>query len=301
MTATARILLALAVLGFLVTPALAGDPAFKYVKKDKEETKKVEWKASAQGGLITTTGNSRNTSFAAGAKASRKQGFNKLELEANTAYVRSAIFLANDANGDMVIDPNEVSRPSSTTTKSWLGKARYDRFLTEHNSLYLTGLVSADEPAGKEFVGGGQVGYSRQLFKNKKHEVVGESGYDFSYENLVVGPGVPIHSARLFAGYTGKLTKDTGLDGSVELLSNFNKLKVGDRDVGSFEDTRVKSKLALTTKLYKDISFRFAFSADYDNAPAPRAPFKIPYATGFEPLADKLDTKTEATLIINFL
>jgi hypothetical protein len=33
----------------------------------------------------------------------------------------------------------------------------------------------------------------------------------------------------------------------------------------------------------------------------PRAPFKIPFATGFVPLADKLDTITEAALIYAFL
>ena len=294
-----------AVSAFLALPgsASADDPKFQYGEQEEvKDVKEIEWKASAQAGLIITTGNSRTTTGAAGAKGSRKEGNNKLELEANGAYARSSIWLANDANGDGTIDRTEDSRVSSTSTRAWLFKARYDRFLTEHNSLYVTGVASGDEPAGKDFVGGGQAGYSRQLYKDKKHELKGEAGYDFSYENRTGdADALSIHSLRLFVGYEGTVSKDTGVTGSVESLHNVNTLGSDPDEVGPFEDTRLSAVAAITTKLFENLSFRFSLTAKYDHAPAPRPPFDLPFAPGYAPLAEELDTKTEATLIYNFL
>ena len=285
--------------------ARADDPKFE--QKEGEEAEailaadSVEWKASAQAGLILTTGNSRITTLSAGARASRKAGKNKVQVEGSGAFARSSVFLAIDDNGNGVVDENEFERLDSTTTKLWLFKARYDRFLTERNSVYAAGIVNADEPAGKEFVGGGQFGYSRTLIKTEVHDIKIEAGYDFSYEDLTSGDEQSIHSARGFLGYEGKLSEDTGLSGAGEILVNLNELDVPPGDIGRFDDTRFNGMFAITTKMFEDVSFRFSFTAKYDNAPAPRAPFAIPFADGFVPLADKLDTLTEASLIVSFL
>ncbi len=299
-------------LGMLTCTALAGvahagDPAFEYGKHDDvKDVKKVEWKVSAQAGLLLTTGNSRSTTTSGSLTASRKEGNNKFQLDVNGAFARSTIIIATDVNGDMMVQPSEIHHAQVTTTKAYLVKARYDRFFTEHNSAFVTGRIGADFPAGKEHIGGGQLGYSRQIFKNVVHEVVAEAGYDFSYESYLA-PGteaLSIHSARLYAGYTGTLTKDTGVLLTVEALLNLNSEKnpTGGAEIGALDDTRVNAKTGLTTKLYKNISFRFTFTAKYDNAPAPAPTIGgIPYAMGFVPLADKLDTITEITLIVNFL
>lgn len=282
-----------------------GEPAFKYGTKEEraevEKVDKVEWKAAALAGLLMTTGNSRVTTFSAGGNASRKEKGNKFALEGGAAYARSSIFLALDGNGNGVIDPNEVSRPSQTTTRAYYGKGRYDRFLTDNNSLYAVAGIAADRPAGKDAVGNGQVGYSRQVFQNEVHLLVAEVGYDFTYENLVAGESNTIHSLRTFAGYAGKLSGDTGVDGSVEALFNVNEYDTPAGQIDRFQDNRVTSRMSITTKMFGDLAFRFAFEARYDNAPSPRPPFAIPYAAGFAPLAEPLDTKTEASLIYNFL
>ena len=129
----------------------------------------------------------------------------------------------------------------------------------------------------------------------------GEAGYDFSYENYVAeGDAVQIHSARVFLGYTGTLSTDTNVQTSVEALFNLNEETTPTGDIAAGKDTRVTGKLAVTTKLHKDVSFRFGFTAKWDQAPAPRPPFgDTPFATGFAPLADELDTTTEATLIVS--
>lgn len=297
--------LGLVATAFASTSAWAGDPAFHYATdKDLEEVAKVEaveWKASAQAGLLITAGNARLTALSAGVNASRKSGMNKLALEAGLAYARSSIFLAVDGNGNGTIEESEVDRPASTTNKGYAAKGRYDRFLTTNNSLYVAALAASDQPAGKDFVGGGQLGYSRQLFKSEVHTLVAEAGYDFSYEDPVVGDGAGIHSGRLFAGYSGKLSDDTGLDGSLETLLNVNAYDGAGGEIDALEDTRLTTRVSLTTKMFDDVSFRFGFESKYDHAPSARPPFSLPYAVGFVPLADELDSKVEASLIVNLL
>src|SRR5262249_37694818 len=146
--------------------------------------------------------------FSGSATASRRAGDDKVALEAAGAFARSDVLIFNDANGDMMIGPGEIDRQSSTTAKNWLVKLRYDRFFAGANSAFIAARLGADEPAGKELYGGGQVGYSRQLYKDAAHEVVAEIGYDLTFQSYVA-PGLDeltIHSLRAFAGYTGKLT-----------------------------------------------------------------------------------------------
>lgn len=280
----------------------AGNPEFKFEAKPEKEVEKVKWQATAQGGLILTTGNSQTTSLSASAKTSREAGANKLQLEASLVYARSTLLLAQDSNGNGSIDSEaEIDRQTQTTNESYLVKGRYDRFLTEHQSLYGSSSVARDVPAGKDLVAGGQVGYSRRLYKDDVHELRAEAGYDYSYEDLSVGSGTSIHSLRGFVGYAAKLSGDTGFNLEVEALSNMNPLENAAGKADTFEDTRVNGTTSLTTKILGNISFRFAFGLSWDNFPAPRPALSIPYADGFVPLADELDTKTEASLIVSFL
>lgn len=280
-------------------------PAFKYATAEEraalEKENAVKWEAAAQAGLILMTGNSRVTTFASGLTASRKDRSNKLTLDANAAYARSSIFLGFDANGNGALSSDEIDRDSQTTTRAWLLKGRYDRFLTAKNSLFVAAGVSADRPAGRELVGNGQLGYSRELYQSGPHTFIGEAGYDFTYEDLVVGSGVAIHSMRGFGGYKGALSDDTAVDASVEGLFNMNSITNASGTFDAFEDNRINSKVALTTKLGTRLSFRFSFEAKFDSAPAPRPPLAIPYEPGFVPVAEELDTKAEATLIISLL
>lgn len=290
----------------LTSSAFAQDPKFTHTSEEelkelKKAAEKPEWKAGALAGLILTSGNSRTTSLSLGATASRKADRNKFQLEVSGAYVRSSIFLANDADADGFIGANEYERLSQTTARALNGKARYDRFLSDSNALYVSALAATNEPAGKSFLGGGQAGYSRTAYKSKRHAVVVEGGYDYSYEDPVVGDGFSNHSLRGFTGYEGILSADSGLEASFEGLFNVNELDTPVGPADRFEDARLTWKLGLTTKLFTDINFRFGFEARYDNVPSPLPAFSTPYETGFVPAAQKLDTKTEATIIINFL
>jgi hypothetical protein len=305
----------------VLTGALAAaqePPPPKFVYEKPAEVKTVEWKSGVKTGLLLTSGNSQMTTFTFGGNAIRKDPSNKLALDFNAAYARSNILIANDVNANGTLDPGEITRQGQTTANFWNVKARYDRFFTTNNSLYVAGLAAADQVAGKEFFGGGQVGYARQLHKDKLWDASAEVGYDLSYEVLAppTDKSTLIQSARLFLGANLRLREGTGLFGSAEVLTNLNPERIPwakdyeqhpDKWVPEFRDTRVTGKVGITTRLWKNVSFAFSFGLKYDQNPAPRPAVKdaagteVPFASGYVPFVDSLDTITEATLIITLL
>ncbi|MEO9192953.1 MAG: DUF481 domain-containing protein [Polyangia bacterium] len=281
--------------------AHADAPTFTYSKY--EEKKVVEYQATASAGLLLTTGNANQVSFSVAAMALRNDGKNKLQLNIDAAYARASILTANDINGNGVLDNGELGHSSTTSTQLWSAKLRYDRFLSENNSIYLAGFAYGNEPAGKRVVAGGQIGYSRQLYKDDVHLLVAELGYDYSYERFVSqSANYNLHSLRAFAGYTLSPTKDTVVGVSVEYLGNMNPYAGPRGHVGAFGDSRVNGRAQLTTRLYKKLAFRLSFTARYDNVPAPLPTIGgIPFAADYKPAAQKLDTITEASLVMTFL
>lgn len=276
-------------------------PKFEYGKADEvKDVKKTEWTATAEAGLVFTTGNSRTTTVTAGAKATRKQKQNKFSLDASGTLARASNLVANDIGGDKILSSNEVTREDKTSAQSYQVKLRYDRFLSEFNSLFVAALGGADIIAGKDFAGGGQIGYARLLYKTEKHEVTAELGYDFSYEDYVdpAADALAIHSARGFLGYKGKLSEVTSVDGSLEVLANVNEQS---DTVGPFEDLRANASASLSTKLTKSVSFSFGVIGKFDNAPAPLSIAGYTLNPLDPPSALKLDTTTKASLIVNFL
>jgi hypothetical protein len=246
---------------------------------------------------------------------SRKANGNKFAFEAGAAYGRSSVLVARDLDGDKAISgPDELTREDSTSTNNWATRARYDRFITTNNAAYLLGQVGADRIAGKKLVGGGQVGYSRQLYASVRQTAVAELGYDLSFESYVSGAdGVTVHSARMFAGELFKLTEATGLYANAEVLLNLNHenaLVATDttgqsKGVDAFKDTRMIGKAGLTTTLWKNLGFGFGVTVKYDQNPAPRPTIKgFAYGSSampYQPFADKLDVITEASLILTLL
>ena len=271
----------------------------------------VEWKVQSKGGFIMTSGNSQATNITVGLNGSRKQGNNKLELEAGMAYGRSKNLVADV---DTTTTPPTViglHRDTVVSNNNWAAKGRYDRFLSENNVAYVSSQWAADRIAGKSLFGGGQVGYSRQLRKDKWNLVLAELGYDFSYERYVqTGDPVTIHSARMLVGETLSLSRETGLTASVEALLNLNhetkalNASDGTTGVDALRDTRINGKLGISTNLFKKLGIGFSFTLKYDQNPAPRP---VPAgATAFPDeyhswkFADKVDTLTEVTLLYSF-
>src|SRR5262249_3621445 len=145
-----------------------------------------------------------------------------------------------------------------------------------------------DRPASKQVFVQGQVGYSRHILKTKMHDLTAELGYDFTYDRLMLPQPDPsldpafqdifLHSGRLFVGYLLSVSDHTSVRASAEALINFNPLTIGDREVGVAEATRFIGKVEFTTKIWKPLAFRAAFTARYNNAPALRAVGGITFA-----------------------
>jgi hypothetical protein len=274
----------------------------------------VEWKVQSKGGFLLTSGNSQTTNGTFGLNASRKEGNNKLSLEGLYAYGKSNNLMATTEPSPVDATATVITgyhREKVVSTNTWMAKARYDRFLSENNSVYVSGQGAGDKVAGKMFFGGGQAGYSRQLFKDAMNLVVAELGYDYSY--LVFessDPSISVHSARVFAGETLTLTKQTGMTAGAEALFNLNNetkarnASNGNSGVDPFKDTRVNAKLGITTNLYKSLSVGVGFTYKYTENPAPRpVPAGLTYldpAYASYKFADKTDTITEATLVYTF-
>ena len=271
-------------------------------REDIKGVEEVAWTGKAEAGLVSTTGNSQTLTMTASGNVTRKDHDNKLDLRVDGTFARATTRIATDLNANGVIDADELSTATATAAESMTAKLRYDRYLTEANALYAAALASVDRPAGKELLGGAQVGYSRGLYKSERHEVLGEVDYDLTYVRFVAADSVTIHSLRSFAGYKGKLNESTAAEASVEALFNLNTVTIGVREAGAFEDTRLNAIAGLTTTMSERLSLSASFTAKFDNVPPPLAVIGgVPFAPGFVPVADKLDTITKISLIVTFL
>jgi hypothetical protein len=325
---------------FLAATAVAQtNPTFVYAKPDEPKPAaattpppppppppKVEWKAQVKGGFLATSGNSQTTGGTFAGNVSRKEGNNRLTFDAGAAYGRSNVLtpvITTMTDPTTMVTTSAITNTTRTevvSTNNWFTKGRYDRFFTTNNSGYVSAQAAADPIAGKSFFGGGQIGYSRQVYKSAMHLAVAELGYDFSYQRYVQSSSTPIdpvsiHSARLFVGERLTLSPETGINASVEALFNLNTetnalvaspSTPGEKGVDPFHDTRLTGKLGLTTTLRKRLSIAFGFTVKYEQNPAPlpipsgTAP-NIGFTPGFQPFAQTVDTATEATLIYTFL
>ncbi|MDX2092489.1 MAG: DUF481 domain-containing protein [Kofleriaceae bacterium] len=280
------------------------DPKFEFGKAEEvQKVKGTEWTATAEAGIVFTTGNSETITASGGLKATRKQGNNKLAIEASGTYAQAGIRVLADLNGNETIDSDdEIRTVAQVTAETIAGRIRYDRFLTEFNSLFAALLASRDLPAGKERVLGGQVGYSRRITKTKTSEMVGELGFDAASEDLIVGDPVSILSARAFVGYKAEMTTGTTFETTGELLTNLNTETLpypGARgEAAPVDDTRVNFKASISSKIGKNLAFATTFESKYDHRPAPLAVKGL--APTFVPEAAKLDTIMKASLIYTF-
>ena len=204
----------------------------------------------------------------------------------------AAMATTNGCNG--VVDRGEeLGSESKPTAGFLLVKLRYDRFFTPNNAGFLSAFAGLDIPASKKAIFGGQLGYSRQLFKTKLHQLKAELGTDLTYNNYILADGSSgadnlfLASARLFVGYALTLGENTQVSLSAESLINLNTATIVERRAAAADATRVNAAAALTTKVWKRLSFRFAMGMRYDNCPAPNPNLKFAdYSPGvFNPAA----------------
>lgn len=299
-----RLLAGLLLAALLVPGASRADePKFNYGKQE-DLMKLPPWAASVTAGFGLTTGNAQSLNLTGGGNVSyRFDGANLLTLDANVALQRSTIDIGVDADASGTIGPGELQSVTQSVSEAWGVRLRYDRFFGL-NAIYAFGFAGGDVPAGRQFVGGGQVGYSRALWKTATSELVGEAGIDYTFQRYVVGnpDTLNIISLRGFIGYLGTPNPDLQYNASVEYLGNLNALDSPTGRLNAFADNRLVGRLGVTWKIFGDGSLGFRFRALYDSAPAPKPPpAGFAWAAGYQPLAKEWDTFTELVLVYKLL
>jgi hypothetical protein len=271
------------------------------------------WKASVQAGAVASTGNSQSTSLTAGGSVSMNDKKNRVALDANVAYVNSAVLTLTPTGGTTTIGPGDFTRVPTTTTELWAAKLRYDRFLTPAFTGFVAGVGSANVPAGINLAAGAQAGVSYRTFQTAAHVLRLELGYDYTYQDNVTPAGAPpaptlnIHSLRGFVGYDQTFSKEVGFTIGLEALENLNALPnfaPNAPEVGPFNDFRLNGTVSLTAQLWKDLSFKASFLAKYTTNPAllnVTLPAGDTYIAGYVPRAERLDTVTTVALVLTLL
>ena len=275
-----------------------------------------------------TSGNAQTTGGSVAGNVSRKEGNNRLTFDAGAAYGRSNVVTpvittmtdADDHDDDQL--DHEHRRGTIETTNNWFTKGRYDWFFTPNNSGYVSAQAAADEVAGKTFYGGGQIGYSRQVYKSAMHLLVAELGYDLLVRTVRadrrgrrIDP-VTIHSAR--AVRRRAADADQG-DRDQRQRRGALQPEQGERTRSTPPAPRHDRRRRRVRGHPREREARphhHALQAARASASGSRqvrsepgaAPHSVglacrtrPSQPGFVPFADKVDTQTEATLVYTFL
>ena len=164
------------------------------------------------------------------------------------------------------------------------GGLRYDRALIPKvNSLYFAGSGLHDTFAGLRLQAQANVGYSHDIIKSEQHHLVGEAGFNYSYD-LYLPDADPkdqhFAGARIFVGYRLKLDS-FGFSQSIEALLG------GRNNLDAPFDGRISSLTGITANINSKIGVKFGFSVIYDIAPP----------VNFSPV----DTQTTLTLVATIL
>ncbi|MEZ4317433.1 MAG: DUF481 domain-containing protein [Myxococcota bacterium] len=262
--------------GLSLSFALAADPEFAGTVKDGKSVEKPEGHLTAEFGGALTTGNSEFYTLTAGLKSDYRWGRSKLALMGGAVAGSSRV----DADADGTLSPAERSVPMQANARRIYADARYDLFLSGHDSLYVLAGAFHDPFAGYDSRTHEQLGYSRMLVKNDDTKVVAEIGVDWAQENYVelVDPNYKnIIAARGMLGLNHKFSDHVGFDDTLEVYEN----------VIDFEDLRVLNTASLVSTLSSKLSLKLSHTLIFDNVPV----------TGFR----KTDQTMQVTLVASIL
>jgi Protein of unknown function, DUF481 len=160
------------------------------------------------------------------------------------------------------------------TSRSVIARARYDRFLSLSDALFVAMAPRRDIQAGLDLRLQTQAGYLRNLFFfSDAHRLWTELGYDFSYDNFSplraedrakamangtdLTPVNKVHSARVFFGYTNRLSPTANLSVGAEILYDFSDWK----------NVRVNGLSELTSSLTQAFKLGLQSRLLFDNVP----------------------------------
>jgi putative salt-induced outer membrane protein len=228
---------------------------FETVQKPADAKEATELKLSA-GGLMAT-GNSRSLALTGSGQLRLRRAENEYSANFAANYARAAA---------------AAGEPMETTVENLQGRIRYDRFLTEHWSLFAAQSARKDRFQGLDLRLNFDPGVAYYVFEVEKHRLWGEAGYDLQYDVrsdeailAAAAAAEPVsktevrHSARLFAGYQNDLNDAVRFNTGLEYL----------QAVVDTENWRLNWDVGLTSSISNDFSLATTFSLRYDHNPLP--------------------------------
>lgn len=261
----------------LATFAFAQETDFSETDKEGEAAEAPEAHLGAELGGQYTTGNTEFYLLTGGMNGSYKWARSKVGTVLGANIGRSRV----DADGSGTLDDAERGVAMKQTAQKYFIDARYDFYLSDHDSLYFLGGALHDYYAGLSLRTHEQVGYSRTLIGTDETTLLAELGVDDAQEWQLVdgvrGEMIHIFAGRAMVNFTHKFNENVGIEESIEVYENFLDTA----------DLRLYNKAAVTTKLSDMFSLRFGNQITFDNKPV----------EGFR----KLDQTTTVTLVASIL
>ena len=247
----------------LATAAFAEDTVFVEPAAPIEEPiEHTEKDLEAELGGAWAAGNTDSRTLTASIDGALRWNLNQVATHSELTVGSTRL----DADGDGVLSPDEREQERVQTARRGDAQLRYDRFLSDRNSLYVLGGAFTDPYAGYDARYNSQTGYSHLLMYSEDAEadpitsLSAEVGFDAAAEDYAEGV-VPNrgmkYSARGAVAYVRSLTDTVDVGSDVEVFVNVTDPK----------DTRLVSDTAVTNALTETMSLKLTYKLTYDTDP----------------------------------
>ncbi|MEZ4239883.1 MAG: DUF481 domain-containing protein [Myxococcota bacterium] len=247
-----------------------------------EEAPATETHVTGELGGTVASGNSNFYTVNGLVSASHKFGRNQLSLVAglNLGGAKPLPVVATTTGGATETLPPADPDKYVQNVQRLYADGRYDRFLTDHDALYVLAGAFRDRFAGYDLRTHEQIGYSRLLVDGEAATLRAELGLDWAQEDYTgdVDPGyADILAARVLLGGSYAFDDRASVADTVEVYENLLDPA----------DVRVLNTASVTATLSGKLSLKVSHALIFDNVPV----------EGFEPL----DQTTMVTLVASLL
>ncbi|MEN0066037.1 MAG: DUF481 domain-containing protein [Myxococcota bacterium] len=246
----------------LIAAAMAQTPGFQEAvvpaqSDDVEvEVEKPETQLTAELGFTYVSGNAVLITLNGGTAFSHRWKKNRFQVPI-TLNVGQSIA---DADGNGSLDAEERELGLQENARRFIAEPRYDRFLSERDSLFLVVGFLHDPFLGYLARPHEMIGYSRLLIDKEKTSLSAEIGFDFAQEFYVEGTDPNsqlIYAARLQSAFQQKLNDNVSFADTLEIFEN----------VVDLQDFRLLNTATFSSKLSDALSLNLSHKLLFDNVP----------------------------------
>ncbi len=204
------------------------------------------WKNESSAGVVLATGNTETTTLNLAQATLNEFDHNVIKLTAGYLYQKSGEILS---------------------AKSWNLGLRYDRNLSERQSLFLAQTVEGDQFKGINQRYSTDVGTKYLFVKDDTLNWLGEVGYRYTKENAIL-QSRSLHYARVYTEVEKKWNAAVSTKYWLEILPNFTESS----------DWQANTELSLSAVMTSIFSIKSAYLIKFDhvvNAPGLKQADKV--------------------------